>query len=176
MATLLTIAGFTAKTAGTLATVASVGSTALGVAGAVAEGRQNKANLQYQSKIQEQQADSSRASGQRAAASRYREGKLIASRQNAIAAASGGGADDSVIDMMGDTASEVDLGARTEMFNAEQQARGYESQSDVSLTNASQAGRNGTLSALGAGFSGLSAMDARFGKKKQTAPKAGRYG
>lgn len=176
MAGLATIAGLS-KAAGVLATVATVGSTIAGIQAEKKDAAERAAQFRYQQKVEEQEADASRARGQRAAAARYRQGREIASRQKAIAAASGGGSDQSVIAMMGQTEAEVDLAARTELFNAEQQARGHEDRAVVADINARNARSSGTLSSIGVALGGISSMYDRFGRKnRSTSTTVGRYG
>lgn len=164
MAGLIAIAG---STAGTLATVASTVGTGLSIAGKLKQGRDARDSLNYQSRIQEQNADLALASGQRAAQDRHRQGELIKSRQRAVAAASGGGSDQSVINMMGLTEFETKLAADTEIFNAEQQARGFEDQAEVARVNARRSGINGTLNALGTAAGGAASMFGRFAARQK---------
>lgn len=176
MAGLALLAGAVGST-GTLATVATVAGAGLRAIGALRQGREMSAQQTYQAQQADQAEDAARAQGQRAAANQYRQGRIIASQQQAIAAGVGGGSDASVLDIMGDTDAEVDLAARTEMFNAEQQARGYADQATTSRANARSARMSGTLGFIGAGVQGVSAMYDRFGRQnQQPATVNSRYG
>lgn len=65
------------------------------------------------------------AASQREAEMKRREGRIAMSRQQAVSAASGGGADDaSIIKLMTRTAAESDYNARTVTFGGEQRKRG----------------------------------------------------
>lgn len=165
-----------ASTAGTLATVAQIGGTALSMVGALKSGADQKASLNYQAQVREQQADESMAAGQRSAEAQYRQGRLLQSRQQAIAAATGGGADQSVLNMMGMTAMETQLAAQTEIYKAEQQSKGYTDAASVSRIDAKRAGTNGTLTALSSGFNGASTMYNRFARNSAYATNGGNYG
>lgn len=172
----LMMGGGGAAAAGTLATVAQVGGTALSMVGALKSGADQKASMNYQAKVQEQQADEATAAGQRSAAAQYRQGQLLQSRQQAVAAATGGGADQSVLNIMGMTSMETQLAAQTEMYKAEQRSKGYSDAASVSRTDASRAGTNGTLTALGNGFNGASTMYTRFARNSAYNPASGGYG
>lgn len=164
--------GALAPVLGVIGKVAAVGGTILQVAGTMQAGREEKARLQYEEKVQEQQADEALAASQRDAASRYREGRLLLSQQRAAIAGSGGNITDaSVIDLMGDTAAEADLAARTEIYKGEQQSRGYNDAAKVAGVNADNAMRRARWQAAGQLFSGVSSMYSRFGQQaKATTP------
>lgn len=163
MAQLAMLGPMLAGGGGTLAAV-STGLTALGTLKAGADA---KASYKYQSQVQEQKADEAKSAGQRAAAAQYRQGRIVRSRQTAAAAASGGANDQSVLNIMGMTQKEVDLAARTEMFKAEQQAKGYRDAANVSRVNAKNAMMNGILGAAGDIAGGASKMYDRFNTKQQ---------
>jgi len=159
-------AGAAATGLGTLGTVLTVGSTALSAVGALKGAADKKAGLQYQAQVQEQQADRARAAGQRAAAARYRQGQLLKSDQQAVGAFTGGLDDPSVINIMGLTDFETNLGVRTTIADSQQAAIGYDAQARSSRTSAKRAGRGGTLSALGIGIGGASTIYDRYAKAK----------
>lgn len=176
----LTLLAAGAKAAGTLTTVAKVaalGGTVLSAAGAYRQGQEQKVQAEYQAKVDERNADQATAAGQRRAAAEYRQGKFIRSRQQAIAAASGGGTDASVIDMMTDVENETALNAQTIMSDAKNQSQGYLERANVSRVNGRNAARAGTLGAIGAGISGFSSMYERFGRpNERTSRVTSRYG
>lgn len=146
--------------------------TGISTAGTLSAGAAEKARFEYEQKVADQKADESIAASQRDAEARHREGRFIASRQRAAVAASGGSVgEDSVLDIMADTASDVDLAARTEMYKGEQQARGYRDASKVAGVNANNAMKSAWINAGANLFSGVSSMYSRFGQQaKKTAP------
>lgn len=160
---------------GGIAKVAAVAGTLTQTFGALQAGREQKARYEYEQKVQEQQADEAIAASQRDAAARYREGEFLLSQQRAGIAGSGGSAADaSVIDMMGDTAAEVDLAARSDIYRGEQQARGYNDAAKIAGIDAKSAMNRATWQAAGGLFSGVSNMYSRFGQQaRATAPATG---
>lgn len=150
-----------------IAGIAGLAGTALQAAGTIKAGNEAEDRFEYEAKVKQQRADEARAAGQRAAMARQREGELVMSRQRAYAAAQGGGADASVIDIMADTASEVDLGVKTEMFKGEQQGRGYDDAAKISLTNARNAASSSKWAAAGTLFGGVTSMYSRFARDKR---------
>lgn len=164
----------------TIATIAGLAGTALQFVGTIRQGQEAAARHEYEQKVQEQQADEARAASQRAAAARKREGDILLSRQRAAVAASGGStADQSVLDIMGETAKESDLAVRTELFKGEQQGRGYDDAAIVSGIDAKNAVTSSYFSAAGGLFSGISSMYSRFGQQQsrtRTAPVMIPYG
>ncbi len=72
-------------------------------------------------------AGQERAAGQRAASERRREGELLSSRALAVSAASGAGAANPTVEnIVGDIGAEGEFRALTEMFEAEERAREFE--------------------------------------------------
>lgn len=149
--------------------------TLVQVGGTLQAGREEQARYQYEQKVQAQQADEAQAASQRDAAARYREGRLLESQQRAAIAGSGGSlADASVIDLMGDTAAEVDLAARTEIYKGEQQRRGYDDAAKIAGIDAKNAMSRAKYQAAGGLFAGISNMYSRFGQQaRATAPSTG---
>ncbi|MGE8105149.1 hypothetical protein ACQKP1_15830 [Allorhizobium sp. NPDC080224] len=153
--------------------IATVGGTILSVAGAMEQGREEKARFEYQKKVNEQQADEAQAASQREAIARNREGRLLMSQQRAALAGSGGNlTDPSVIDLMDDTKEQVTLASQTDLYKGEQQARGYNDAAKVAGYDAGAAMRKARLNAMSNLFSGVSSMFDRFGQSSMK-PKAG---
>ena len=146
--------------------------TGVQILGTIQAGREADAKAQYEAKVQEQQADEATASSQRSAAEQHRQGQFLLSQQRAAIAGSGGSlADASVLDLMGDTAAEADLAARTEIYKGDQQSRGYNDAAKVSRISGRNARNASYISAAGSLFSGVSNMYSRFGQQaRQTAP------
>lgn len=164
----------------TIAMIAGVAGTALDFVGTIRQGQEAKQRHLYEQKVQEQQANEARAASQRAAAARKREGEYLLSRQRAAIAGSGGStAEQSVLDIMGETAKETDLGVRTELFKGEQQGRGYDDAAIVSGIDARNSVTSSYFSAAGGLFNNVSSMYSRFGQQQRrtkTAPVMVPYG
>lgn len=156
-----------------VSTIASIGGTILGVAGAVQQGKEEKARFQYEQKVAAQQADEAQAASQREAMARYREGRMMLSQQQAAIAGSGGSlSDPSVIDIMDDTKEQVTLAAQTDIYRGDQQARGYNDAAEVAGYDAQNAMRKARLNAMSNLFGGVSSMFSRFGQSSQK-PQSG---
>jgi len=163
-----------------MASILTVGkalATGLSVVSSFASASASKNEGERQAQIAEQQEDIATASGQRRAAEQYRRARLIQSRQKAIAAASGGGADVSVINLMGEVDREADLNARTEVFNAATQANAAGERADAARASGRNQFTAGVLGGIGAGISGASSMYENFGKQATAKPQVkSRYG
>lgn len=146
--------------------------TGISTVGTIAGGIEARNQAKYQQEVAEQQEDEARAASQREAAERRREGRLAMSRQRAVIAASGGStAEDSVLDIMSDTAAAADQNANMELYKGEQQARGYKDAANVAAYQAKIAMPSAFLGAAGDLFAGVSNMYSRFGQQqKRVAP------
>lgn len=158
-----------------LAPILGAVGTGIQVLGTIQAGNDANARAQYEAKQQEMQADEAVAASQRDAAAEHRQGQQLLSQQRAAIAGSGGSlTDPSVIDLMGDTAAEANLAARTRMYQGDQQARGYNDAAKASRISGRNARTASLISAAGGLFSGVSSMYSRFGQQaKQTAPASG---
>lgn len=158
-----------------IAGVLGAAGTVVQTLGTLQAGREEQARYEYQQKVQEQQADEAFAAAQRDAQARYREGEFLLSQQRAGIAAGGGSvADASVIDLMSDTAAEVDLAARSDIYRGEQQARGYNDAAKIAGLDAQNAMSRARWQAAGGLFAGVSSMYSRFGQQaRATAPSTG---
>ena len=109
-------------------------STIAGGQAQAAAGRAQQDAMTYQASLRdaqavamEQSAGQERAAAQRATLEQQRHGRLVGSRAQAVAAASGGGAlDPSVINLMGDLDNEAGFRAATALYQGESAARGLE--------------------------------------------------
>ena len=147
-----------------IGTILSVASTALEVVGTLQAGKQDEAKFNYEAKVREQQADQALATGQRRAQARYREGRILASRQRAVAAAQGDTSDKSVLDILGFSERETQLNARTEIANAQNQANSLNDAARIARLDGKNARRNATLGAIGQAIGGASSIFDRFGQ------------
>lgn len=125
---------------GALATIGLVATSVVGgLIGASAEleagkaaeraGEQQQALSEFEARQAEINAGQERASAQRAAMEERRRARLIQSRQQAVAGASGAGAlDPTVLDLQADAEAEGEYGALTRLYAGEEAARGYRMQ------------------------------------------------
>jgi len=129
-----------------LAIAASIISAVGTIAGGMQANAQGKAQKQayeyaaattrqqadYIAKQEEQRAGQERAASQRAAMEEKRKGRLVGSRAQAVAAASGGGAlDPTIVDIGADIAGEGEYRAMTSLYQGEEAARGLEGSAAV---------------------------------------------
>ena len=88
--------------------------------------------LEHQAAQLRQQAGQERATSQRSASEKRRQGRLLASRALAVAGASGAGAGDPTVEkIIGDIGAEGEFRALSEMFIGEERALGLETQADL---------------------------------------------
>ncbi len=115
--------------AGPAAGIASGLGTILAAKGNVDTGKSADLLAKYQARQLEQNAGQEIAVGTQAAEEEKRKSDLIASRAIAVAAASGAGAlDPTVIKIMQGISAEGDLASATQMYNANERARGLRDQ------------------------------------------------
>jgi hypothetical protein len=127
-------------------------SAAIGAVGSIASGVAQKNAADYQAKQQEMQGNEDFAASQRDAEAKRRESKIVQSRQQALAAASGAGATDpTIVRLMTQTAGQGEYNAQTALYSGEQQKRG--------LYDAAKATRmSGNASLLGSFISGAGTL------------------
>ena len=176
----------------TLMTVASLAATAIstgaGIASSIQQSQAQAAQLEYQSKVAqrnadlaEQQASAQRMQGYEAMqAERLKTAKLIG-RQRAQAGASGVSLDSgSFLDVVEDTAATGEMQAINAYnqgidsgYNSEIQAWNYESQAAGYDSAAGQARSSGLMSAIGQGIGGIADMGSTWAKFSNPAPTGG---
>ncbi|WP_442577905.1 hypothetical protein ACSBOB_20375 [Mesorhizobium sp. ASY16-5R] len=101
--------------------------TAASVAGTIGAGQAAKNEANYEAKQLEIKGAEERAAAQRDAMQKRTEGKLVMSRQQALAAASGAGAGSdapTIVRMMTDTAGEAEYNAQTVNYGGLSRATG----------------------------------------------------
>ena len=132
--------------------------TVIGAAGSIASGVAAKRNADFEAAQLEAKGKEEFAAAQRDAEAKRREGALITSRQQALAAASGGGADDpTIVKLMTDTVAEAEFNASTAMYGGEQRKRGL-------FDSAKGRRMEGRASLLGSVFDGLGSAATGFAK------------
>lgn len=132
----------------TAAIVAGVIGTGLSAYGSYRQGQYQQAAYDAEAASRERQANDERAASQREAIRRSREARMVLSRQQAVAAASGGGATDAtVLDLMGDTAQEGWYQSATALFEGDARARGQLDQAAIARMKGRQAKLAGMIDA-----------------------------
>jgi hypothetical protein len=122
-----TIVPATAASSITAGTILSGLGTAASAIGTIGAGTAAKNAAEYEAKQMEIKGAEERAAAQRDAQQKRREGQLVQSRQQALAAASGAGAGfdaPTIVKMMTDTAGESEYNAQTAMYGGLSRATG----------------------------------------------------
>ncbi|RTM07405.1 MAG: hypothetical protein EKK31_11620 [Hyphomicrobiales bacterium] len=115
-----------ASTVSTGTALGAIGSVVSGV-GTIAAGAAQKQAADFEAAQMEQKAKEEVAASQRDAIAKRREGAILNSRAQALAAASGGGAGTdapTIVKLMGQTAGEADYNAQTAMYGGYSRAAG----------------------------------------------------
>lgn len=129
----------------------------IGAAGSVIGGISANNQAQAQASALKVQAGEERASSQREAITRTRQANLIMSRQQTVAAASGGGAGDpSVVNLMAGVGAQGQYEAGSAMYEGETKARGDEHQADITKMQGKQALFAGFINGAGSMINGFS--------------------
>lgn len=140
------------------------GSVLSGV-GTIAAGAAEKQSADFEAAQMEQKAKEEVAASQRDAIAKRREGAILNSRAQALAAASGGGAGTdapTIVKLMGQTAGQADYNAQTAMYGGYSRSAG--------LMDSAKARRmSGNASLLGSVFGG-------FGSAASGLAKSGVFG
>jgi hypothetical protein len=124
----------------------------------------------FEAKQLEQAAMESRASQQRVAMERRREGTLLNSKLQARAAASGGGASDpTIVNLAEGIAGRSEYGALLEMYKGENRARGLEDQAVGSRMTADALIREGEMKNKAAKMSAIGTIIGGAGSMFNTA-------
>jgi len=125
-----------------------IGGGLLAATGAVAGGVAANNQAKAEAKALKIQAGEQRAIAQREAIRKSREARLIISRQQALAAASGGSADDpTVLDLMQDTAEEGEYQKKVSLYEGESRSRQLLNKASVVRAQGRQAMLAGFLNA-----------------------------
>jgi hypothetical protein len=139
--------------------------TALSAGGSILGANSEAAALRSQAAQLDAQAGLERASSQRQAIDEKRQAKLAASRGLAIAAASGGGADDpSVVNALAGIEGEGEYRALTALYNGDQTALGMEDEAKAKRAGAKSVKTAGYLKAAGSILSSGASIYDRYGK------------
>ncbi len=148
----------------TIASAASIASSVIGGISSIQAGKAQQVQHEYQAKLAEREAQQTRAFSEQEAAKKRREGRLMESRQRAIAAASGGAGDPSVLNILATTEAEAQYAADIERFRGTSQAAGLQLRAESQRLRGRQARRQGILDGVGSFLGAGSTAFDRFGK------------
>jgi hypothetical protein len=159
----------------------SLASAAVGMAGAAAQAKYIKAQAQAEQQQLGMQAAEERAVGTRRAQDKVREGSLLLSRQQAVAAASGAGATDpTVLELAGTLKRDTNVQSREFARQGLEKAQMLEYQGRVGNELAkAQAGMTilggigNTISAVGEAIGGFGDAYAKYGRGMPTSASLG---
>ena len=133
-----------------------------------AQGRQEQERANYIASQNDTIAGQERAASQRQAMEQQRQKRLVQSRGQAVAAASGGGAlDPGVLDIMGDIEDQGNYNALVALYEGESSARNYENQANLSRWQGVNALNASKTEAWGSRQQGALARAEGKAKKKQ---------
>lgn len=147
--------------------IGSIASGVIGAAGAIQQGQAANQAAKFEATQQEMAGKEEFAASQRDAETARLEGELIRSRQQAVAAASGGGATDpTIVRLMTDTAKVGELNAQSALYGGESRRRGlFDQAMGTRMTGkaALQGSYLGAAGQLASGFGGAFTNYAKFG-------------
>jgi hypothetical protein len=129
-----------------LSTVGTIVSANDAASAARAEGKQAQQVGDWQAAQARQAAGQERASAQRQAELSRKEGRLAVSRARALAAGSGGGANDPTVQRIyGDLSSQAEMNAMNALWEGEESATGLEMQAGAAEFEGSAANQAGKI-------------------------------
>lgn len=142
-----------------LKTALLLGGAALGAGGAIAEGTSQANALNAEAAAMDKRANEEKAAAQREAIQRRRQASVLLSRQQAVAASSGGTATDpTVLDVMGDTAAEGQYQSDVALYQGDVAAAGLQDQAAINRARARQARLAGFINAGSTMLNGFSSI------------------
>lgn len=134
-----------------LGAVVSAISGVVGAAGAIQQGQAANEAAKFEAQQQEMQGKEEFAASQREADQARKEAELVQSRQQAVAASSGGGAaDPTIVRLMTDTAQQGELNAQSSIYGGESRKRGLFDQAMGTRMTGKAALTGSYLGAMGA--------------------------
>jgi len=150
---------------------ASVVGGGLAAAGTIAQGNANYAAAKAEQKNLNKMAAEEMAVSTRNADAKAREARLIQSRGQAVAAASGAGAlDPTVLDIMGNVARDANVQERDLLREGQVKANDLTYRGKVGVANARTAKGIGTILAAGQVASGVSDAFSKYGSGLPSSP------
>ncbi|MBO9380022.1 hypothetical protein GG804_24960 [Sphingomonas histidinilytica] len=147
-----------------MAEALAIGGAALSAGGSIFGGIQKSKALKSEARQLEENAGLERAMSQREAMEERRQARLLSSRALAVAAASGGGADDpSIVDAIADIEGEGAYRSAAALYSGESDAQALEAQARARRKGAKSAKIAGFIDGAGSILSAGSSMFDRFG-------------
>lgn len=135
----------------TLAKAAAIGGTVLSTIGTISAANNQNAAADFQARQLEIQGKTENALAQREAQERRRQSDLRISRAKAVAAASGGGQDYS---LLGDLEEEGELNALNSLWEGQEAAKGRQVQAASARFSGAQAKKAGSINAFSTALDG----------------------
>lgn len=134
-----------------------IGGSLLSAGGTIVSGLSQSSALKAEAAAKERQAGEVQAQSQRDAIERRKEADLLLSRQQAVAASTGGTATDTgVLNLMADTAAQGSYNVATSIYEGNSAAAGLLDQAAISRMQAKQATMAGFINAGSTMLSGFS--------------------
>ena len=145
----------------------------VGAVGSIMQGNAAAAQAKGQAKMLEKRANEERAVSHREAIRKTREAKMLQSRGQAVAAASGGGAaDPTVVNLMGGIGAEGKYQSGIALYEGETKGRGLEFEAKLKRAEAKQHKLAGMIGAFSSVLNGLSSFGGSFGGGGTSMPSA----
>lgn len=147
-----------------VAPVVAIAGSLLSAKGQQDAGAASQQSAEFTALQEDQAASNARASAQRSAEEQRRQGLLAQSRATALAAASGGGANDvTVSNIKGAIAGEAEYRALNALYKGEDTARTYANDAALRRAGGSEAVKAGNMAATGTLIQGGSSLLSRYG-------------
>jgi hypothetical protein len=151
--------------------IMGIASSVVGMMGSVAQANAMKQQAKAESIQLGQMAAEERAVASRDAQSKNKEGRILLSRQQAVAAASGGGATDpTVLELAGDIGRETSVQRRELMRQGKEKGRNLEYKAKMGLWSANAnskmtilGGIGNMIGGIGQGLGGLAGAYGKYG-------------
>lgn len=139
------------------------GATALQVGGIIGGAKAESRELKHEAVQLDQMAGQDRASSQRAAIEQKRQSRLLASAALARGAATGGGDDPTLVNILADIEGEGELRALTALYEGEEMARSREMQANARRREAKNVKKASYLNAGATILGNAATMYSRYG-------------
>lgn len=137
--------------------------TALSAGGTIIGAKAEAKQLNSEAGQLEDRASSVRASSQRRAMEERRQSRLASSRALALAAATGGASDPTVVNILAGLSGEGQYRALTALYEGEEEGRGLEFEASNRRKEAKNAKRAGYIEAAGSMLKAGSSMYEKYG-------------
>jgi hypothetical protein len=161
--------------------IMGIASSAVGMMGSIAQAKAMKEQAKAENMQLGMQAAEEMAVASRDSQAKGKEGRILLSRQQAVAAASGGGATDpTVLELAGDIGRETNVQKRELMRQGKEKARNLEYKQKVNTWSAKQnakmtilGGIGNMIGGIGQGIGGLAGAFGKYGGSGPSQPYTG---